>query len=164
MLTAFRSLIVGGLAAVVALAGMVSTSQAEPLAQRVNVVKVATNVVIYGSAKREFELAGHKLTVQKALITSTLLGTTITGQITHERSFLPDEQMIYTIKKYQGKVVSVQFKILGAGFSTYTSKYSRSYIGRRFSPQEADQLMYRLCANLDSKWESAAELIVASVA
>jgi len=164
MSTCIRGFVAGSLVAVMALAALVSSAHAESAAARKIALDKAVKAALYGPEVKKLEVAGHKFNVKKAKITTAPNGTTITGQISHHLTLRPDDQLYYTIRKYQGKVVSVQIKIDRGGLSPYVAKFAGKYLGLKFAQQDIENFLYNVGSKLDGKWESAAELIVTAIA
>ena len=155
MSSMFRSLVTGGLMAVMAMAAMVAAVQAETPAERQVALRKAGRAAIYGPEAKELKVAGHEFNVKKAKLDSNHEGVTITGQLSHCLSLRKDDQFFYTIKKINGAVFSIETRIDRGGLAPLVSKVASDDVAR---------LVSKLGQKIDGKWETAAELIVAQIA
>lgn len=167
MSSSIRSVVIGTVAAVLALSAIAASHAApiaEPPSYRADMVDRSATIALSGSSIRNVSVGQHQFTIGSATLTKSLRGTTIMGTIVHSAPNRPDEQMLYTVQKSQGRVTSVDIKILRGGVESYSPKYSGFYVNRSFDSKLIPPLLATLSARLDSQWESAAELFVVAIA
>jgi len=143
----------------VAIAAFASPSFAAETAQG-----KAASAALFGPEVKKLKVAGHEFNVKKAKITRNASGMVITGQLSHCLTLRPDDQLYYTIRKSGGKVTSIQIKIDRGGLAPYVSKLANSFINQKFVADKVESLVRELGSRVDGKWESSADLIVASIA
>lgn len=164
MSSMLRSIVCGGMLAVMAMLAMSVSARAESPAERQAALRTASRAAIYGPEVKKLKVAGHEFNVKKAKIVHDHMGTRITGQISHHLSLRPDDQLYYTIQKIDGTVRSVEIKIDRGGLTPYVTKFAVKYLGLKFAETDIRNFLSNIGQKIDGKWESAAELIVTSVA
>lgn len=107
---------------------------------------------------------GTQFNVKKATVTANARQTVIKGQLSHHLSFRPDDQVYYTIVKSNGKVISLDIKIDRGGLAPYASKFASFFIGKELADGDLQALLQNLGRRVDGNWESAADLIIATIA
>lgn len=135
----------------------------EDLAERVARIEQGANGALRGLTVRNLEIAGNKIRVGKATLKTVGQQTTISGAISFQKNFMIPQIMMYAIKKLDGKVISIQLQF-SAGSTAYIPKYVRLAEGRSYSAAFVHQIVVGRAAELDSRWQSAADLIVMTIA
>jgi hypothetical protein len=158
MSSIIRSLVTGGLMAVLALAAMAAPVQAQTPAERQAALRKAARAAIYGPAVK-LKVSGHEYTVKEARMNSNRGIMTIQGQISHHLSLRPDDQLFYTIEKADGKVLSVRISISRGGLAPVVA-----YLAGPISGGTIESVLSLSGQALDDYWESAARLMVTSIA
>jgi len=137
---------------------------ASPVFGQANQEKAARHA-LYGPEVKKLKVMGHEFNVKKAKITRSAGGmTTVTGQLSHCLTLRPDDQLYYTIRKSGTKVVSMDIKIDRGGLAVYVSKLANHFIGHPTAVGSIESLVRDLGRKVDGKWESSADLIVATIA
>jgi len=143
----------------VAIAAFASPSFAAETAQG-----KAASAALFGPEVKKLKVAGHEFNVKKAKITRNASGMVITGQLSHCLTLRPDDQLYYTIRKSGGKVTAMEIKINRGGLAVYVSKLANHFVGHPVAVDKIDSLVRALGRKVDGKWESSADLIVATIA
>jgi hypothetical protein len=108
---------------------------------------------------------GHDFIVKQAKV-STFSGTLIiTGQISHQLTARPDDQVYYIINKRGDTPKLVKFDIKRGGIASivaYPSKLVNDAFGTSLATP-IERTLRDLGAKIDGSWESSADLIVACI-
>jgi hypothetical protein len=139
------------------LVAMASSAQAETPQEK------AARHALNGPEIKKLKVLEHEFNVKKAKVTSSGVETKVEGQLSHHLSLRPDDQLYYTIKKSGGKVTSVDIRIDRGGLAPYIGK-ATSYLLSSAAGGDATAIAQRLGRFFDGKWESAADVIVATIA
>jgi len=158
MNTSLHNLLSRGALALVALVALASPVFAQSAQEK------AANHALNGPEVKKLKVVGHEFNVKKAKITHSGMSVTITGQLSHRLSLRPDDQLYYTIRKSGGKVTAMEIKINRGGLAVYVSKLANHFVGHPVAVDKIDSLVRALGRKVDGKWESSADLIVATIA
>ncbi len=156
MFTSFRNLFGYSL---LLLVGMTTAVQAQLTPQ-----EVAAQHALNGPEIKKLKVAGHEFNVKKATVTADARQTVLKGQVSHHLSFRPDDQIYYTIVKSGGKVISIDINIDRGGLAPYASRLAAFVIGKDLADGDFKALLQNLGQRVDGRWESAADLIIATIA
>lgn len=143
-------------ASVIAIAAFASSAQAQSPQEK------AAKHALNGPEVKKLKVLGHEFNVKKAQIKRTTDGTIVQGQLSHHLSYRPDDQLYYTIKKSGGKFTSIDMRIDRGGLAPYIGK-ATSYRLSDAAGGDATAIAQRLGRFFDGKWESGADVIVATI-
>ncbi len=164
MIRSISRLFGGTLLALLAMAPLASTAQAESAAERRSALHKATTAAFRGPEVKKLKINGHEFNVKPARITGGGGSITVQGQISHHLSLRPDDQMYYTIKKSNGVVTSLEIKVDEGGIAPYAGKLVKHFVKLPLVDEAAEATIRKLGGLIDGNWRSASELIVAAIA
>lgn len=162
MSSPIRSLVVGGLLSVVTMLAMTTFVQAELPRERTANLRKAARSALSGTDLK-VTVGAHDFVVKGASMREKDGVMTIRGTISHQLSLRPDDQLHYTIRKIDGKVVSVDIRVSRGGLAPVVA-VAGNYIGLQYAEPLIDGALTKLGESWDGDWESMAKLVVASVA
>lgn len=162
MSSTFRALVTGGLMGVLAMIAMSTLVQAESPAERQVNLRKAARAALYGPDAK-LKVGAHDFVIKHAGFSEKDGVATIYGQISHQLSLRPDDQLYYTIRKLNGKVLSVDIRVSRGGLAPVVAA-AGNYVGLKYAEPLIDGALSKLGQTWDGDWESMAKLAVASIA
>ena len=130
-------------------------------------LKDAANTVKNGPEQKRVQLLGHSWNVKKGDIQRNGNRIVITGQLSHDVKFSPDDQVYYTIRKENGVLKDTQVRIGSGGWAGLAAPFASvlaQYFGVPLTPDKINEVTQNLMNIAHHDWRSASQLIVANFA
>jgi hypothetical protein len=128
----------------------------------------AIQAALYGPEKKGVSIFSHGFNVKPAEFGRHGSKLTVTGQISHRLKSRPDDQLYYTIFLEQAVLKNIQSKIDRGGWTPIAapiiSGLAAYFGGVAVTPDQVASVGRALGRLYDGSWESAADLIVATIA
>lgn len=163
-----RGFLSASLLALVAICTLVAPARAETAAEKRAKLEAALRKAVkaakFGPTARDLEVVDHTFHVKKASYSLDGRTTVIKGQISHVLHLRPDDQVNYTIRKREGKVVSVDIAIDRGGITKYVTRFLGEYLNLAGQEEDIGAFIRRVANKLTGEWESTADLMVNVIA